>query len=111
MNPILLTDYYKTEHFRMYPPGTTMIYSNLTARKSRMPGVKSIIFFGLQYFLHKYLQGKFQTDFFDRPWEEVEAEYKFAINTSTDHIKELHELGYLPLCIKAVPEGEQLRSH
>lgn len=105
MNPILLTDYYKTEHFRMYPKGTTMIYSNLTPRKSRINGVNSIIFFGLQHFLHKYLQGKFRTEFFDKPWHEVEAEYKFAINTSTEHIKALHELGYLPLEIKALPEG------
>ncbi len=108
MNPILLTDYYKTEHFRQYTKGTTMIYSNLTARKSRMEGVNSIVFFGLQHFLHKYLQGKYQKEFFDKPWEEVEAEYKFAINTSVDHIKALHELGYLPICIKAVPEGAKV---
>ncbi len=92
----------------MYPKGTSMIYSNLTARKSRVQGVNSIIFFGLQHFVHKYLQGKFQTDFFDRPWEEVEQEYKFAINTSTEHIKALHELGYLPIHIKAVPEGTRV---
>ena len=108
MNPILLTDFYKVHHWEMYPEGTTMIYSNLTPRKSRMEGVNSIIFFGLQHFVHKYLQGKFQTDFFDRPWEEVEEEYKFAINTPTEHIKALHELGYLPICIKAVPEGTRV---
>jgi nicotinamide phosphoribosyltransferase len=85
-----------------------MIYSNLTARKSRIKGVNSIIFFGLQHFLHKYLQGKFQKEFFDTPWEQVEEEYKFAINTSTEHIKALHELGYLPICIKAVAEGTRV---
>lgn len=111
MNPILLCDFYKTHHFRMYPKGTTLIYSNLTPRKSRMQGVNSIIFFGLQHFLHEYLQGRFQKEFFDKPWEEVAEEYKFAINTSTEHIKALHDLGYLPLLIKALPEGEQLRSH
>lgn len=108
MNPILLTDYYKVNHWEMYPKGTTMIYSNLTARKSRMEGVDSIVFFGLQHFVHKYLQGKFQTDFFKRKWEDVEEEYKFAINTPTDHIKALHELGYLPIQIKAVPEGTRV---
>jgi len=73
-----------------------------------MKGVDSIVFFGLQHFVHKYLQGKFQTDFFDRKWEDVEEEYKFAINTSTEHIKALHELGYLPIQIKAVPEGTRV---
>lgn len=105
MNPILLTDYYKTEHFKMYPKGTTMIYSNLTARKSRLFGVDTIIFFGLQHFIKKYLLGKFRTEFFSKKWEEVEDEYKYAINTSVEHIKALHTLGYLPLKIKALPEG------
>ena len=105
MNPILLTDYYKTEHFRQYPKGTTMIYSNLTARKSRVEGVNSIIFFGLQHFVKKYLLGKFKTEFFDKPWAEVEDEYKYAIHTDTEHIKALHDLQYLPIKIKALPEG------
>jgi nicotinamide phosphoribosyltransferase len=107
MNPILLTDYYKTEHFRMYPEGTTMIYSNLTPRKSRVDGVDSIIFFGLQHFVKKYLLDKFKTEFFNKPWEEVEEEYKYAIHTETGHIKALHELGYLPIKIKALPEGSR----
>lgn len=105
MNPIILTDYYKVEHFRQYPKGTTMIYSNLTPRKSRLPGVDSIIFFGLQHFVKKYLLGKFKTEFFDKPWEQVEEEYKYAIHTDTEHIKALHKLGYLPIKIKALPEG------
>lgn len=107
MNPILLTDYYKTEHFRMDPENTTMVYSNLTARKSRLQDVDSIVFFGLQHFIKKYLLGKFNTEFFSKPWSEVEDEYKFAINTSTEHIKKLHELGYLPIKIKALKEGSK----
>ena len=105
MTPIIFTDYYKTEHFRMYPEGTTYINSNLTARKCRIKGVNSIVFFGLQHFMLKYLLGKFVTNFFNKPWEEVEEEYKYAINTDTAHIKALHDLGYMPLIIRAVPEG------
>ena len=30
MNPLLLCDYYKTEHFRMYPENMTKLYSNFT---------------------------------------------------------------------------------
>ena len=108
MIPIILTDYYKTEHFRMYPEGTTKIYSNLTPRKSRLNGVNGIVVFGIQHFIKEYLLGKFQTEFFDRKWEEVKSEYKFAINTPTEHIKALHDLGYLPIKIKALPEGLKL---
>ena len=108
MTPIIYTDYYKTEHFRMYPEGTTYINSNLTPRKSRLPGVNSIVFFGLQHFIIKYLLQKFTNNFFNVPWEQVEDEYKYAINTDTKHIKALHDLGYMPLIIRAVPEGARV---
>lgn len=105
MSPILFCDFYKVEHFRMYPEGTTMIYSNLTPRKSRIPGVDTVVVFGIQHFIHEYLLGKFKENFFDKPWGGVEEEYKYAVNTDTKHIKKLHDLGYLPLEIKALPEG------
>jgi nicotinamide phosphoribosyltransferase len=107
MNPLLLADYYKTEHHRMYPEGTTMIYSNWTPRKSRMKGIDKVIVFGIQYFCMKYLIDEFKTHFFDRKWEEVDEEYKFAVNVDTAHIKKLHELGYIPLEIKSLPEGSR----
>ena len=105
MNPILLTDFYKVHHKFMYPEGITKIYSNLTARKSRMKDVNSIVFFGLQYFIKEYLIDKFNKEFFQKPLEEVIKEYKFAINTETQHIEKLHQLGYLPIEIKALEEG------
>lgn len=105
MTPIIYTDYYKTEHYRMYPESTRLIFSNLTPRKSRIEGINSVVVFGIQHFIKKYLLGKFQSEFFDRPWAAIDEEYRYAINTSTDHIKKLHELGYLPLEIQALPEG------
>jgi nicotinamide phosphoribosyltransferase len=54
MNPLLLTDGYKVDHRRQYPTGTTLVYSNLTPRKSRIDGVDEVVFFGLQYFIKKY---------------------------------------------------------
>lgn len=92
----------------MYPENTTYINSNLTPRKSRLAGVNSVVFFGLQHFILKYLLGKFTTNFFNVPWEQVEEEYKYAINTDTKHIKALHDLGYMPLIIRAVPEGARV---
>ena len=55
MNPLLLTDGYKVDHKRQYPDGTTLVYSNWTPRKSRIDGIDEVVFFGLQYFLKKYI--------------------------------------------------------
>lgn len=106
MNPLLLTDYYKTEHHKMYPEGTTMIYSNFTPRKSRIKGIDSVVFFGLQHFIIKYLIGKFTKEFFGVQKELVIKEYKQHINVDTKHIEALWNLGYLPIEIKALDEGE-----
>lgn len=105
MNPLLLVDSYKVHHTRMYPDGMTLLYSNFTPRKSRIPGIDKVVVFGLQHFIKKYLLGKFNSDFFDRPLNEVIDEYKFAVDVDTQHIIDLHTLGYLPLEIKALPEG------
>lgn len=105
MNTLLYTDYYKTEHHKMYPNNTILIYSNFTPRKSRISKINKIVFFGLQHFIKEYLLKKFKTKFFDRSWKEVEEEYKYAINVDTKHIEALHKLGYLPIEIKALEEG------
>ncbi|PVD52752.1 nicotinate phosphoribosyltransferase [Terrimonas sp.] len=110
-NPFLLTDYYKVGHIFQYPPHTTLVYSNLTPRKSRMQGVDKMVFFGLQYFIKEYLITYFNENFFKQPKEKVISEYKRRIRTSIgdlpdySHIERLHDLGYLPVEIKALPEG------
>ncbi len=112
MNPLLLTDGYKLDHRRQYPEGTTLVYSNWTPRKSRMPEIEEVVFFGLQYFIKKYILEDFEQYFFRRPKEEVVAAYKRRIDNylgpneiGTDHIAALHDLGYIPMVFKALPEG------
>jgi len=112
MNPLLLTDGYKTDHRRQYPNGTTLVYSNWTPRKSRINGVNEVVFFGLQYFLKKYILQDFDTYFFKRPKDEVVKQYARRINNylgenqvGTAHIEALHDLGYIPMVFKALPEG------
>ena len=112
MNPLLLTDGYKVDHRRQYPDGTTLVYSNWTPRKSRIEGVEDVVFFGLQYFIKKYIIEDFQRDFFDRPKAEVVRKYARRINNylgenqvGTAHIEALHDLGYIPMVFKALPEG------
>jgi nicotinamide phosphoribosyltransferase len=107
----LLKDGYKAGHIFQYPEDTEYIYSNFTPRKSRT-NMDSIVFFGLQYFLKEYLLNKFSNDFFHLPEHQVMASYDRRMNNylgkgaiPSDHIRALWKLGYLPLHIKALPEG------
>lgn len=112
MNTLHLTDGYKVDHRNQYPSGTELVYSNWTPRKSRVPGVDKVVFFGLQYFIKKYIIEDFDKNFFARPKEEVVKEYKRRITNylgpdaiTYEHVEELHDLGYLPVEFKALPEG------
>ena len=112
MNPLLLTDGYKVDHRRQYPQNTTLVYSNWTPRKSRIEDIDEVVFFGLQYFLKKYVLEDFRDHFFAKPKDEVVQRYARRINNylgenlvGTDHIAALHDLGYIPMVFKALPEG------
>lgn len=112
ISPILLKDGYKVGHKFQYPEGTTLVYSNMTPRKSRVEGSDHIVFFGLQYFIKEYLMAQFDEQFFKQPKEIVLKQYKRRIDNYLgkdsiiiDHIADLHDLGYLPLEIKALTEG------
>ncbi len=112
MNPLLLTDGYKVDHRRQYPEETTLVYSNWTPRKSRIENVDEVVFFGLQYFIKKYILEDFESSFFRQPKEEVVKKYARRINNylgenqvGTKHIEDLHDLGYIPMVFKALPEG------
>lgn len=111
MNPFLYSDAYKLSHHQMTPKGTTLIYSNMTPRSSRM-GVDYAMWFGLQYACKEYLIKRFNRDFFQKEKGEVLAELE-EVTTSLiggmdlSHFAELHDLGYLPIKIKALPEGTQ----
>lgn len=115
MNPLLLTDGYKVDHRRQYPDGTTLVYSNWTPRKSRIENVDEVVFFGLQYFIKKYILHDFEEYFFKQPKEEVVKQYARRINNylgenqvGTKHIEDLHDLGFIPMAFKALPEGSSV---
>lgn len=111
-NPLLLTDFYKVGHVFQYPPKTEFVYSNFTPRKSYLKGVDHMVWFGLQYFIKEYLLRGFNEHFFKRKKEDVLREYARRVRTalgsdlpSYEHIADLHDLGYLPLEIRSLPEG------
>ena len=114
MNPLLDIDLYKADHRSQYPEGTEYVYSNLTARSDKhYPEVKGeSVFFGLQAWVKEYLQDTWNKEFFYRPKEAVVDEYKYFMDkvlgegaVTVDHIADLWELSYLPVRIKALPEG------
>lgn len=113
MNPETQIDGYKVDHRRQYPEGTETIVSNFTARGTRREDKNvKIVFFGLQYFIKKYLIKGWNENFFALPVEEVVTRFKRRINNylgpnqvGDQHIRDLHALGYLPIQILALPEG------
>lgn len=106
----LACDGYKTSHRKQYSPHTEVVYSTWTPRKSRMEGVNKVVVFGIQYFIKDYLIDSFNETFFNRPKDEVINEFKRIMKNYTgdddaSHWEALHDLGYLPLRIDALPEG------
>ena len=110
ISAILACDGYKTSHRKQYSPHTEVVYSTWTPRKSRMEGVNKVVVFGIQYFIKDYLIDSFNETFFNQPKSEVINEFKRIMRNYTgdddaSHWESLHDLGYLPLRIDALPEG------
>lgn len=110
-NPLLLCDFYKTTHSRQYPKDMTKVVSYFTPRMSRI-NCDKVVVFGLQGFIKTFLTDYFDRNFFNRPVEEVINEYHRIISNTLGigsydeyRIIALHGLGYLPIEIKALPEG------
>lgn len=113
--PLNCCDFYKTGHRKQYPEGTELVVSNFTPRSGKHSNVgqkDGIIWFGLQYFIKDFLIETWDKGFFKLPKDKVVGWYKRRMDTSlgedtipVDHIEALHDLGYLPIEIKALPEG------
>lgn len=112
------SDSYKLSHHGFMDEKTEKIYSNQTPRTCKyMPVLKEFydekaVFFGLQYFIKSFLIEEWDRDFFSRPKKEVIAKFKRRTDSylgkdsvNMERFEELHDLGYLPLKIKALPEG------
>lgn len=113
--PSLLCDFYKTSHRIQYPEGSQFLYSTFTPRSNaKAPFLHRVVSFGFQAFIMKYLIHYFNDNFFSRSEFEVVTEYtRFIADTlqiedSGEHIAQLHQLGYLPIRIKAIPEGKSV---
>ncbi len=96
----------------MYPEGTTLVYSNFTPRSSKyaLPGTDKVVSFGQQMVV-KQLHEIFDLYFFKQPKAQVISEIAAELTMylgaeyNVDHIAALHDLGYLPIVVKAIEEG------
>ena len=110
-NPLGLTDGYKIGHQAMLAPGTEYLYGTWIPRslKHAPDGVEKILS-AEQQLAWMWLHDEFEEGFFKQP---LEVAKKFGrdmskyLNLPFDgkHFEELHELGYLPIKVKALPEG------
>jgi nicotinamide phosphoribosyltransferase len=115
IKPHLTFDGYKCDHRRQYPDNSLLVFSNMTARGSRVKGLDKVFFFGLQAFIKKHLLLEWNEEFFHKDVEEVVASYNRRLTNylgpnaiGEQHIRDLHALGYLPLEIWALPEGSNV---
>lgn len=108
-NFILLTDAYKCTHHLQYPKDTEFVYSYFESRGGKFD---ETVFYGLQIFLKKYLEGKVVEE-----WMIDEAEefcnklfgQRFFNREGWEHILRNHG-GRLPVMITAVPEGTRVKT-
>lgn len=119
--PLTQSDAYKLSHHGFMDPKTEYVYANMTPRSTKyLPVLKQFyddkaVFFGLQHFIKDFLIDEFNNTFFNKPKIEVIAKFKRRCDTylgsnsvNMSRFEELHDLGYLPIRIKALPEGSRV---
>jgi len=100
-NLLLNTDSYKVSMFKQYPQGTTGVYSYIESRGGKYD---ETVFFGLQAFIKEYLLEPITQADIDVADEILTAHGEPFNREGWEYILSQHN-GYLPLVIKAVPEG------
>jgi nicotinamide phosphoribosyltransferase len=106
-NYLIDTDSYKVSHYLQYPPGTTSMFSYIESRGGEY---NKTVFFGLQYYLKKYLTHRVTVEeveeakeFFELHGEPFNYDGWMYIATQLE--------GKLPVRIRAVPEGTVVPTH
>lgn len=100
-NILLSADSYKMSHFRQYPPGTEYVYSYIESRGGEWP---QGVFFGLQMYIKKFLTTPISQADID---EIADFAPRHGVPCNVEgfqYILDKHD-GFLPLQIKAIPEG------
>lgn len=110
-NPLYLTDGYKLCHKAMLAENTTRLYGTWIPRSTKHAPKEctKIVSFG-QQLVWKWLHDQFEEYFFNKEWEELkdfanDMESYLGLSYNANHFRQLHNLGYLPIKVKSLPEG------
>nr|NIQ06904.1 nicotinate phosphoribosyltransferase [Candidatus Korarchaeota archaeon] len=110
----LYLDFYKTFHHKAYKPGVEEVYSNFTARQgkhSNIEGGSTSLVGGLQACIGKIIEEEWAKFFEAESADDAVALYEQVVShglgrsETAQHLRDLWELGYLPLEFKGLPEG------
>lgn len=116
-SPILFADFYKPSHISMYDKRSEIVQDNMTPRNAKhfihfADNDQRVMMAGLQGFIKWFLIDMFNENFFKMKKEDALAQYKEICDLSigpnmveTWGFEKLHDLGYLPLEIRSIPEG------
>ncbi len=115
--PTFRKDVYKEFHVHAGHDDITETYGNYTNRHGKLSNIPcgilgdKVNFIGLQHFMLDSLIDEWNVGFFQRPKAEVCAAHARILSAmlfytvDVTYLEELHDLGYLPLEIKALEEG------
>jgi len=110
-NSLFYTDGYKPGHKRMLAKGTTRLYGTWIPRSIKYApgGIKKIVSLGQQLVV-RWLHDEFKENFFKLPKDEAlkfgqDMSLYLGLEYDATHFGQLHDLGYLPIRFKALPEG------
>lgn len=108
---LFYSDGYKVGHKKMLAKGTTRLYGTWIPRSTKYApgGIKKILSMGQQLVV-RWLHDEFTEHFFSQP-RSVATQFGkdmslyLGMEYDASHFEALHDLGYLPIRIKALPEG------
>ena len=110
-NALFYADGYKVGHKRMLAPGTDFLYGTWIPRsiKYAPKGVTKVMSFG-QALTWKWIHDEFEEGFFKLPEDQAilfarDMSLYLGMEFDGAHFLALHRLGYLPIKVKALPEG------
>ncbi|MBN3847850.1 nicotinate phosphoribosyltransferase [Paraburkholderia sp. Ac-20342] len=106
-NPILNTDSYKASHYLQYPPDASAMFSYVESRGGRY---ERTLFFGLQMLLKEYLCRPITTAMIEQARGFFSAHGEPFNEAGWRYVVEQYG-GYLPVRIRAVPEGSVVPTH
>jgi nicotinamide phosphoribosyltransferase len=106
-NPIFNTDSYKASHYLQYPPEASGMFSYIESRGGRYDRT---LFFGLQMLIKTYLCRPITPAMIDQAQAFFTAHGEPFNEAGWRYIVE-HCGGYLPVRIRAVPEGSVVPTH